>query len=104
MKVSLEICLVPIGVGTSVSAYVAACQTVLAEAGLEPQMHAYGTNVEGEWDEVFAALKRCHEQVHDMGAVRIFTSLKVGTRTDRVQTLQDKITSVEDRLSGKTPG
>ncbi len=98
MKVSLEICLVPIGVGTSVSAYVAACQEVLAEAGLEPQMHAYGTNVEGEWDDVFAALKRCHERVHAMGAARIFTSLKVGTRTDRLQTLAEKISSVERQL------
>lgn len=98
MKVSLEICLVPIGVGTSVSAYVAACQEVLTEAGFEPQMHAYGTNVEGEWDAVFAALKRCHERVHAMGAARIFTSLKVGTRTDRVQSLADKISSVERHI------
>lgn len=101
MKVSLEICLVPIGVGTSVSAYVAECQKVLTECGLEPQMHAYGTNVEGEWDDVFAALKRCHERVHAMGAARIFTSLKVGTRTDRVQTLEDKISSVERQLQSR---
>lgn len=98
MKVSAEICLVPIGAGTSVSAYVAACQKVLREAGLEPQMHAYGTNVEGEWTVVFAALERCHETVHAMGAERIFTSLKVGTRTDREQTLQDKIDSVQRQL------
>ena len=57
-------------------------------------MHAYGTNVEGEWDEVFAAVKRCHEVVHEMGAPRISTSLKVGTRCDREQAIQDKNDSV----------
>lgn len=98
MKVSVELCLVPIGAGTSVSPYVAECQRVLEAAGLQPQMHAYGTNVEGDWDAVFAAVRRCHEAVHAMGAERIFTSLKVGTRTDREQTLDDKITSVRRQL------
>ncbi|MGB7345428.1 MAG: MTH1187 family thiamine-binding protein, partial [Pirellulaceae bacterium] len=49
---------------------------------------------EGDWDEVFAAIKRCHERVHAIGAPRITTSIKVGTRTDREQSMQDKIDSV----------
>ena len=97
MRVSVELCLVPLGVGVSVSEHVAACQRVLAEAGFEPQMHAYGTNFEGEWEEVMAAVRRCHEVVHEMGAPRIFTSMKLGTRTDREQTLADKIDSVQAR-------
>ena len=99
MQVSLEICIVPMGVGVSVSEYVAACEKVLQEAGLNPQLHAYGTNVEGDWDAVMAALKRCHEVVHEMGAPRIFTTLKLGTRTDREQSNQDKIDSVRDKLN-----
>ncbi len=99
MKVMIDLCVVPIGVGLSVSKYVAACQTILEEAGLSYQMHAYGTNVEGDWDEVFAAVKQCHEKVHEMGAPRITTSLKVGTRNDREQSMQDKIDSVEAKLS-----
>ncbi len=98
MKVSIELCLVPIGTGTSVSSYVAECQRVLEAAGLQPQMHAYGTNVEGDWDTVFAAVKRCHQAVHEMGAARIFTALKVGTRTDREQSLDDKMASVRRQL------
>ncbi|MGB1581757.1 MAG: MTH1187 family thiamine-binding protein [Nevskiales bacterium] len=98
MRVSMEICIVPMGVGVSVSPYIAACEAVLQEAGIEPQLHAYGTNVEGEWDTVMAAVKRCHEVVHDMGAPRIFTSLKVGTRNDRQQSNQDKIDSVHNKM------
>jgi uncharacterized protein (TIGR00106 family) len=94
----IDLCVVPIGVGVSVSDYVAACERVLDEAGLEHTLHAYGTNVEGEWDAVFAAVRRCHETVHDMGAPRVFTTLKVGTRTDRVQSMQDKLDSVAQKL------
>ena len=104
MRVMIDLCVVPIGVGVSVSEYVAACERILDEAGLRHQMHAYGTNVEGEWDEVFAAVKRCHEVVHAMGAPRISTSLKVGTRSDREQSMQDKIDSVNRKLEArKTP-
>jgi uncharacterized protein (TIGR00106 family) len=98
VRVMIDLCVVPIGVGVSVSDYVAACERVLDEAGLEHTLHAYGTNVEGEWDAVFAAVRRCHETVHDMGAPRVFTTLKVGTRTDRVQSMQDKLDSVAQKL------
>ena len=97
MNVIVDLCVVPIGVGVSVSAHVAACQTVLVDAGLEHNMHAYGTNIAGEWEEVMAAIKRCHEVVHEMGAPRITTTMKLGTRTDRAQSMQDKIDSVESK-------
>ena len=87
------------GVGVSVSPYVAECQKVLEEAGLTFQMHAYGTNIEGDWDEVMKAVKTCHERVHAMGAPRINTTMKLGTRIDKTQSMQDKIDSVTDKLS-----
>jgi uncharacterized protein (TIGR00106 family) len=102
MKVIVDLSVVPLGVGVSVSKYVAACQALLAEAGLKTQLHAYGTNIEGDWDEVFAAVKRCHEKVHEMGAPRITTTIKLGTRVDRLQSMEDKVRSVEEKL-GKTP-
>jgi len=97
MKVIADLCVVPLGVGVSVSREVAACERVLAEAGLKTKLHAYGTNIEGEWDDVFAAIKRCHEVVHAMGAPRISSTLKFGTRIDRQQTMEDKIRSVEEK-------
>ena len=68
MKVIADLCVVPMGVGVSVSKYVTACEKVLKEAGLKTKLHAYGTNIEGEWDAVFDAIKQCHEVVHEMGA------------------------------------
>lgn len=103
MKVMVDLSVVPIGVGVSVSAYVAACERVLEEAGLTHRLHAFGTNIEGEWDEVFAAIRRCHEVVHGMGAPRVHTSITVGTRTDRAQSLDDKVRSVEAKLGQVSP-
>ncbi len=99
MKAIADLCLVPLGVGVSVSAYIAACERILKEAGLTTQLHAYGTNVEGDWDAVFAAIKRCHEAVHAMGAPHISTVIKVGTRVDRDQSMAEKVESVETKLS-----
>ena len=101
MNVILDLCIVPIGVGVSLSPYVAACEKILAEAGLKAVLHANGTNIEGEWDKVFAAIKRCHEVVHGMGAPRVSTVIKLGTRTDRNQTMDEKIRSVEAKLAGR---
>jgi len=101
MKASADIGIVPLGAGASLSRYVAACERVFTEAGLQPRLHGYGTNVEGDWDAVFAAVKRCHETVHEMGAPRILTVIKVGTRTDREQSNEDKIASVERELAGE---
>ena len=98
MHLIADICVIPLGVGLSVSEYVAACERVFEDAGLERQLHAYGTNVEGDWDDVMAALKRCHEVVHEMGAVRISTTVRLGTRNDRNQTMQDKLDSVARKL------
>jgi uncharacterized protein (TIGR00106 family) len=98
MKVIADICIIPIGVGVSVSKYVAACERIFADAGLNPRLHAYGTNVEGEWEAVFAAFKRCHEALHEMGVPRVSTSIRLGTRTDREQTIAGKIKSVKVKM------
>jgi uncharacterized protein (TIGR00106 family) len=98
MRVIADIAIVPLGVGLSLSPYVAACERILAEAGLAPRLHANGTNVEGEWEQVFAALRSCHEALHAMGAPRVSTNLRCGTRTDRDQTMDDKVRSVEEKL------
>jgi uncharacterized protein (TIGR00106 family) len=99
MKVIADLCVIPIGVGTSVSSQVALCERILAEAGLKTMLHAYGTNIEGEWDAVFAAVKRCHEALHSAGVPRISTSMKFGTRIDKDQTMEDKVRSVDEKLA-----
>jgi uncharacterized protein (TIGR00106 family) len=101
MKVIADVMIAPMGIGVSVSKYVAECQKIFKEAGLKVIMHSYGTNIEGEWDEVFAAIKKCHQVLHKMGIPRISSDMRFGTRSDREQSMEDKIKSVEDKLSGE---
>jgi uncharacterized protein (TIGR00106 family) len=98
MNVMVDLCVVPIGVGVSLSPYIARCQRVIDASGLSHQMHPYGTVIEGEWDAVMACVKACHEALHEDGVPRVFTNLKVGTRTDKRQHMADKIASVEALL------
>ena len=98
MKVIVDFCIVPIGVGVSVSKHIAACQSIFKESNLKTHIHTYGTNLEGDWDTVFDAIKRCHKIVHEMGAPRITSTLKFGTRIDREQSMEEKVQSVLDKL------
>jgi len=98
MKVLVDVSVVPLGVGLSLSSYVAECEKIFGAAGLKTALHAYGTNVEGEWDDVFGAIRRCHEKLHAMGAPRISTNLRLGTRTDREQTMEEKVRSVTEKM------
>jgi uncharacterized protein (TIGR00106 family) len=98
MKVIVEFSVIPIGVGLSLSRYIAACERILQEAGLNYELHANGTNVEGEWEAVFGAIQHCHENLHAMGVPRISTAIKVGTRSDREQSLAGKVNSVRKKM------
>jgi uncharacterized protein YqgV (UPF0045/DUF77 family) len=46
-----------------------------------------------------AALRTCHERLHAMGVPRISTSVRLGTRIDRAQTMADKLESVRKKLA-----
>jgi len=98
MKVIIDLTISPFGVGLSVSKYIAACHKIIEDAGLQSNLHAYGTNIEGDWDTVFTVVKRCHETLHKMGVPRITSSIKAGTRTDKDQSMFDKIDSVKNKL------
>jgi len=99
MKVIVDFCLIPLGVELSLSPYIAECERIFKDMGLSHQLHAYGTNIEGEWDAVMEAIKRCHNRIHEMGAPRISSTLRIGTRTDREDSIASKVQSVEKLLA-----
>ena len=98
MKVIADLCMIPLVKETSLSPYIAEVELILKKRGLHPRLHAYGTNVEGDWDEVMGAIREAHERLHDMGVPRISSNLRFGTRVDREQTGEDKIRSVRAKL------
>ena len=98
MQVIVDLCVVPIGVGMRRAPYIAACGKVLIDAGLKVQLHPNGTAIEGEWEPVFNAIEACHQAEHAMDGPRLDTTLKINTRTDKDQTLEDKVASVQALL------
>lgn len=96
--VLLEFSMSPFDKGESLSEYVARSLDIIDRSGLPYRLTPMGTVIEGEWDEVMAAVKRCHERVHALGAPRITTTIKLGTRTDRDQGMDDKVESVRRKL------
>ncbi|KAI8721112.1 hypothetical protein NCS52_00557800 [Fusarium sp. LHS14.1] len=96
----VDFCLLPLGTGTvSVAEDIAEVQKVLKASGLKYTLHSAGTTVEGSWDEVMAAVGKAHAAVHKRGVVRIQSSMRVGSRTDKKQTAADKVKRVEDILA-----
>ncbi|KAJ1335396.1 thiamine-binding protein [Microdochium nivale] len=98
-----DFCLVPVGTANvSVAEEVAEVQRLLKASGLTYTMHSAGTTLEGPWDKVFKVIGQAHTVVHQKGVLRVQTSMRVGTRTDKSQTAKDKVQRVEDILaSGK---
>ena len=98
MFVSVDFCLIPLGVGTSLAPFIAACQKIIEGYDLDFKLGPNGTAIEGEWDKVFECVRKCHEEVHRLGSKRIYTTLKVNTRIDRHQSFRDKVPSVVSLL------
>ena len=98
MHVIVDFTVVPVGTGVSLSGYIAEVERVLLASGLNYELHANGTNVEGEWDAVMGVIRACHEKLHALGVPRLHTDIKLGTRSDREQHMGDKVASVREKL------
>jgi uncharacterized protein (TIGR00106 family) len=70
----------------------------MQDAGCAQFIDRVRTNVEGDWDRVMAAIKTCHERLHEMGVPRVATNLRLGTRVDREPSMDAKLQSVKEKL------
>jgi uncharacterized protein (TIGR00106 family) len=57
------------------------------------------SSVEGSWTEVMTVIGQAHSLLHSQGIVRIQTDIRIGSRTDKSQTMEDKVSAVEKLLS-----
>ena len=94
MKIIADLCIVPMGVGPSVSRYILEIRTIIEASGLSHVMHANGTNIEGEMAEVTAVVEACCARLTELGVERVFCTLVFSTRTDKPQTMADKLAAI----------
>ena len=88
----------PLGVGDSVGEHVTEAVRLVRESGLANETNAMFTNVEGDWDDVMALLKRCVLAVSEH-APRVSVVVKIDYRPGVVDGLASKVRAVEDRLA-----
>ncbi len=95
-----EITVLPIGrEGASVSDLLAVIARHLeGQDKVRFEIHAMGTALEGEPEDIFALAAEIHALPFDSGIPRVYTILKIDQRTDKEQTLESKVRAVTDRL------
>jgi uncharacterized protein (TIGR00106 family) len=95
--VLMEMSIVPLGAGESVSPYVAKCVDIVDRSGLAYELHAMGTIVEGELAQVLDLLKQCIEEVAK-SANRVTCTAKIDYRQGVAGGIQSKVNSVQQKL------
>ena len=98
--VLLEFSISPLEKGESVSQYVARSLEMIEASGLDYRLHAMGTIVEGELDQVLDLLRRCIEAMAQ-DCDRITCTAKLDYRRGHQGRLESKISSVEEKLGRK---
>ena len=90
MKATAELQVIPLGAGVSVRAEVMRIVGLLRQHDFVLETHAAGTDIEGELEEILAAVRQIHESLHAEGSARLISYLKLETRTDKEPTLAGK--------------
>jgi len=92
--VLLDFSMTPLGKEESVSPYVARCLEIVAASGLDYRLHAMGTTLEGELDDVWAVVRRCFKAL-EPDCNRISCSIKIDYRKGPGGRLRSKVEKVQ---------
>lgn len=95
--VLLEMSIVPMDAGDSVSSAVAECVDLIDRSGLPYELHSMGTIVEGELPEVLGLMQRCIEHLATTSR-RVSCSAKLDYRPGHSGRIRGKVASVEQKL------
>jgi uncharacterized protein (TIGR00106 family) len=97
MSVLAELSMFPMDKGVSLSPYVARAVSIIKESGLNHQLHAMGTLVEGEWQEVMQVVNRCFEDLAQESD-RVYLVLKIDYQAGKSGRLAGKVESVAEKM------
>ncbi|UCB56851.1 MAG: MTH1187 family thiamine-binding protein [Candidatus Omnitrophota bacterium] len=93
-----EFSIIPVGDGISISSHVAKVAKIIDESGLNYRINPMATVVEGEIDEVFSLIKKCHQRMMQ-DVQRVSISITIDDRKDKKSPRMDKkLASVEEKI------
>ncbi len=94
MSVLLEFSMTPMGKGESVSKYVARSLEIIHASGLDYELHAMGTIIEGDAGEVLGVMQQCLAAMAQ-DCDRVSCVAKLDYRKDTSGRLSAKVQKVE---------
>ncbi|MBP1706444.1 MAG: hypothetical protein H6Q39_168 [Chloroflexi bacterium] len=98
----MEITVVPLGAGTSLSKYVAkAIRALESVPEVDYELTSMGTIVLGRMDRLLEAAQKMHQAVLDAGAQRVETIIRIDDRRDKTVTLASKLAAVQKELGDR---
>ncbi len=89
--------IVPIGAGSSIGDQLAVALKIVDESGLPYKVNPMGTVVEGEWEEIIALIKKCHDEIMKKEE-RVLITINIDHRKGKPNRIEEKVASVERRL------
>jgi uncharacterized protein (TIGR00106 family) len=93
----IEFSIIPIGTGSSLGDRLAEVLKIVDESGLPYKLNPMGTVVEGEWDDLFRLVKKCHKTVMKKEE-RVVTTISIDDRKNKPDRIEGKVKSIEKRL------
>ncbi|MGQ9781082.1 MAG: MTH1187 family thiamine-binding protein [Nitrososphaeria archaeon] len=95
MTVVADIAIMPVGEGISLSKYVKRAVEELRKAGLKIEVGAMSTSVEAQsTEQVFGAFEKAKEALFEMGAARVYATIRIDERRDKRITINSKKSAV----------
>lgn len=93
----LELSVIPLGRGRSISADVADLVKLIDASGLDYRVTAAGTILEGSWEQLMDVAWKCHAEMRKK-TERVVTFLKIDDYAERTGRLTAAVTSVETKV------
>jgi len=94
-----ELSITLLGRGTQLSPDLGQILKIIDESGLPYRLTPSGTCIEGDWDEVMALVKQCHNRARAV-STHVLTMVRVEDELGADNKINDNIASVE-RAAGR---
>jgi uncharacterized protein (TIGR00106 family) len=93
----VELSIIPLGGDSHLSEEVTEVIKVIDASGLPYQLTPCGTCIEGDWDEVMAVVRRCHERARSQSA-HVITMIQIEDQEGARGKLTHNVISVAAKL------
>lgn len=100
MNTLIAVAIAPCGTGDEMSAYVGEVVRIIRESGLPNRTNSMFTEIEGEWDDVMAVVKKATMVLADKG-IRTEVVLKADIRPGYTDMMHGKLERLEQKIKAE---